>query len=81
MYNYRARYTEASEPLRRLDPEFKWDEREKQAFLTLKDLIGKQQLLAFYNVQQPVVLQCDTSTEGLGTTLFQEGCSALSLRW
>ena len=45
--------SEESEPLRRLtesDSEFIWGEREKQAFLTLNDLIAKQQLLAFCDV-------------------------------
>ena len=77
MCNYFARcipkLSEKSEPLRKLtesDFEFKWGEKEKQAFLKLKDLMAKQQLLAFYDVRKPVVLQCDASTEGLGATLL-----------
>ena len=86
MCNYLARYipklSEESEPLRKLtesDSEFKWGEKEKQAFQNLKDLIAKQQLLAFYDVRKPVVLQCDASTECLGATLLQEGCPVASV--
>ena len=86
MCNYLARYipklSEESEPLRKLtesDSEFKWGEKEKQVFLKLKDLIAKQQLLSFYDVRKPVVLQCDASTEGLGATLLQERCPVASV--
>ena len=51
MCNYLARYipklSEESAPLRKLtesESEFKWGEKEKQAFLNLNDLIAKQQL-------------------------------------
>ena len=75
MCNYLARYipklSEESKQLRKLtesESEFIWGDKEKQAFLKLKDLIAKQQLLAFYDVRKPVVLQCDASTEDLPST-------------
>ena len=36
-------------------------------------MICKDQILAFYNVNKPVLIQCDASTEGLGATLLQGG--------
>ena len=43
------------------------------AFDKVKELISEDQLLAFYDVTKPVVIQCDASGEGLGSTLLQEG--------
>ena len=62
-----------SEPLRRLTEkiiEFQWGEEEQSAF---EKLICKDQILAFYDVNKPVLIQCDASAEGLGATLLQEG--------
>ena len=42
----------------------------KDGFRNLKDMISQEQLLTFYDVQEPVVIQCDASTEGLGATLL-----------
>ena len=80
MCNYLAKIisnlSATSEPLRRLTEksiEFQWGEEEQSAFEKLKDLICKDQILAFYDVSKPVLIQCDASTEGLGATLLQEG--------
>ena len=34
-------------------------------------MISQEQLLTFYDVHKPVIIQCDASTEGLGATLLQ----------
>jgi len=80
MCNYLAKFisnlSATSEPLRRLTEksiEFQWGEEEQSAFEKLKDLICKDQILAFYDVSKPVLIQCDASTEGPGATLLQEG--------
>ena len=80
MCNYLAKFipnlSATSEPLRRLtekDSEFQWGLEEQAAFERLKDMICKDQILAFYDVSKPVVIQCDASTEGLGATLLQGG--------
>ena len=80
MCNYLAKFipnlSATSEPLRRLTEkniEFQWGEEEQSAFEKLKDLICKDQILAFYDVNKPVLIQCDASAEGLGATLLQEG--------
>ena len=80
MCNYLARFipnlSRASESLRHLtegNVEFAWGPDEQVAFSNIKDQISSDQLLAFYDVKKPVVIQCDASTEGLGATLLQEG--------
>ena len=86
MCNYLARFihrlSATSEPLRRLtegNAEFRWTEAEKLAFRNLKDMISQKQLLTFYDVRKPVVIQYDASTEGLGATLLQEGRPVVSI--
>ena len=39
--------------------------------MDLKTLICEDQLLNFFDVAKPVVIQCDASTEGLGATPMQ----------
>ena len=80
MCNYLAKFipnlSATSEPLRCLTEkyiEFQWGLEEQAAFERLKDMICKDQILAFYDVRKPVVMQCDASTEGLGATLLQGG--------
>ena len=36
-------------------------------------MIYKDQILAFYDVNKPMVIQCDASTEEMGVTLLQGG--------
>lgn len=80
MCNYLSRYvpklSEVSEPLRKLteaETTFECGIREKSASQKLKELISKQQHLAFYDLRKPVVIQCDASTVGLRAVLIQEG--------
>ena len=57
---------------------FQWGNAEQKAFVDLKTLICEDQLLNFFDVTKPVVIQCDASTEGLGATLMQGGRPVLS---
>ena len=65
------------EPLRRLsgvkDSEFVWHEDQDRAFKTIKDFITSTETLKYFNVNQPVVVQTDASTDGLGAVLMQDG--------
>ena len=79
MRNYLSRFipklSQTSEPLRCLtehNMDFPWGTAEQMAFNKVKELICEDQLLAFYDVTKPVVIQCDASGEGLGVTLLQE---------
>ena len=44
----------------------------------MKLLISADQLLRLFDVQKPVVIQCDASRESLGATLLQEGQPVVS---
>ena len=70
MCNYLSRFmptlSKTSEPLRHLleeGMEFRWTDAERKAFEELKQLISADQLLRFYDVRKPVVIQCDASRE------------------
>ena len=65
-----------SEPLRLLIQkyaEFEWGSSQQQAFEKIKDIATAERSLAYYDVNKPVVVQCDASTLGLGATLMQDG--------
>ena len=68
--NYLSRYlpklSQIGEPLRRLldkEEEFRWEEEEQQSFKMLKELNCREQLLTYYDVNKPVVIQCDASSD------------------
>ena len=59
--------SQASKPLKRLkesNTDFHWTSTEQEAFDEIKNLISQDQLLAFYDMNAPVVIQCDASGEG-----------------
>ena len=78
--NYLAKFlpnmSAISEPLRRLiqkDVEFEWGSAQQQAFERIKEIRTAERSLAYYEVNKPVVVQCDASTLGLGATFMQDG--------
>ena len=48
------------------DRAFQWGDAEQKAFEDLKTLISEDQLLRFFDITKPVVIQCNTRKEGLG---------------
>ena len=52
---------------------FSWDTSQADAFQKVKDLITKASVLAYYDKENPLTLQCDTSKSGWGCTLLQDG--------
>ena len=80
MVNYLSRFlphlAEVMEPIRRLTHkgvEWEWGEQQKQAFETIKATVTKSPVLAYYNPDLPLVVQCDSSQYGLGAVLLQKG--------
>jgi hypothetical protein len=79
--NYLAKFipncSAECEPLRRLigvsDNDFVWGHDQEQAFDRLKKLMSATETLKYFRVNEPVVVQTDASTEGLGAVLLQEG--------
>ena len=63
-------------PLRVLlksDVQFTWDFEQEQCFRELKKLCSSPPVLAYYDVNKPVEIECDASKDGLGSVLLQEG--------
>lgn len=53
--------------------EFMWHHEQENSFSELKRLCSQQPVLAFYDVNKPVEIQCDASKDGLGAVLIQAG--------
>ena len=70
------RLSTVSEPLRRLTDEdsiFDWMPQHEDAFNEIKKLLSEAPLLQYYNVNEPVVLESDSSDVGLGAVILQNG--------
>ena len=78
--NYLAKFipncSAECEPLRRLlgisNKDFVWGKDQQQAFEGMKTLITKSESLKYFQVNQPVLVQTDASSEGLGAVLIQD---------
>ena len=67
---------EVETPLRELTRKeviFHWDRPQADAFQKLKDVCCKASVLAYYDVNKEVTIQCDASKEPVGAVLLQEG--------
>ena len=67
--------SDISAPLRKLDGnvEWHWGTEQQQSFDKLKALVSQAPVLKYYDVNKPVTLSVDASSEGLGAVLLQEG--------
>ena len=79
MVNYLAKFlprlSETCDILRELErkeTEWCWLEQHDQAWKKIKRLVTTP-ILAYYDPQKEVTIQCDASQSGLGAALFQEG--------
>ena len=79
MVNYLAKFmpllSDMTQPLRKLeDKEVEWCllKQHKKAFETVKEYLVKAPVLAYYNVNKDVTIQCDASETGLGAVLLQD---------
>ena len=80
MVQYLAKFlsnmSEVLHPLRELtkkDTPFIWNKKCDQAFGRVKEMITSAPVLTFYDSNKPLVLQVDSSNDGLGAVLLQEG--------
>ena len=48
-----------------------WDHEHRQQFARLKEMITEAPTLKYYKMDEPVTIQCDASSTGLGATLLQ----------
>lgn len=80
MVNYLSKFvphlSNLSHPISNLtknDVEFHWDIEQSTAFAKMKDAISKPPLLSYFDLNQEVTIQCDSSKDGLGCALLQNG--------
>ena len=57
--------------LLRKENEFCWTQAQETAFLKVKETLSETPVLAFYDVNKPVLVTCDASKSGLGALLMQ----------
>lgn len=66
---------DVTEPLRVLtkaEVQFHWEAQQERAFQRVKDLCTKAPVLAYYDVEKPCVIQCDSSNLAFGAVLLQD---------
>lgn len=51
---------------------WEWQQKQREAFLTLKEKLTERPILALYNTEYITELHCDASRVGLGGILFQK---------
>ncbi|GFS01191.1 retrovirus-related Pol polyprotein from transposon 17.6 [Elysia marginata] len=77
---YLARFipnlSKSAEPLRALtrkDIEFKWSRDCQDKFLELKEKVAEATTLKYFDPNEPLSLQVDSSVDGMGAVLLQKG--------
>jgi hypothetical protein len=82
--NYLAKFlpklSDVAKPLRDLilkvkneGQDWKWEAEHASSFAEIKALAAAAPILKYYNVNEPVTIQCDASDFGLGASLLQGG--------
>ena len=64
-------------PLRKLTCDgitWNWSQECDNAICKIKDKISKYPVLSFYDPDKPLVIQVDSSKDGIGAVLLQDGC-------
>lgn len=51
--------------------EWKWSEQEDQEFQKLKDMVLNAKTQKYYDLNKPVIVECDSSSTGLGAVMYQ----------
>lgn len=67
--------SDVSNPLRKLledDVQWHWEEEQRESFIKKKNLLTNAPALKFFDVQKPVTLSVDTSSEGIGAVILQD---------
>jgi hypothetical protein len=78
MINYLSRFlprlSQIMQPIRKLSHKgiaWEWGSEQENAFAAVKTLITSAPVLAYYDPQQPLMVQCDSSQDGIGAVLLQ----------
>ena len=77
--NYLAKFipkmSTITKPVRdvlKADVMFHWETEQNKAFESIKQTLSTEPVLAFYNVEKPVLISCNASQSGLSAVLLQE---------
>ena len=74
--NFLDKLSDRLQPLRELTKKvtvFTWSEKCERAFCEIKNLIATTPVLRFYDPNKTLEVQVDSSKDGLGVCLMQEG--------
>ena len=84
--NYLSKFlpklSEVVQPLSEMttkEAKFTRSQQHETAIKEVRELVVKHPVLKYYDVQEPVVMQCDASRHGLGAALLQKGQPLLLL--
>jgi len=67
-----AKLLEPINRLRRKGVQWKWGDKEKQAFVTIKEAVAKAQIVRHPDTTRPFYIICDASDYAIGAVLMQE---------
>ena len=78
MVNYMAKFipnlSTISEPIRKLlkkEVQFTWEHEQKRAFVEIKNALTSEKTLGYFNPNEAITLECDSSQSGLGAVVTQ----------
>lgn len=54
------------------DTAWDWTSTEEKEFLKIKHILSDAKTLKYYDVKQPVTMECDSSSYGLGVAIYQQ---------
>lgn len=61
--------------LMKKDVSFIWNTAQQEAFNKMKEVLCKPPVLAYFNVNKPIIVSVDSSSEGMGCVIFQDSKS------
>ena len=76
LVKFLLKLSDVIEPIRQLtrkDVPWNWSELQENAFQEMKSLVKKAPVLAYFDNEKTVHIQCDASERGLGAALLQNG--------
>lgn len=67
-----SQLTASLRELTKKDVSFVWGTAQQNAFRNMKNVLCKPPVLAYFDINKPIVLSVDSSSEGMGCVIFQE---------
>lgn len=68
-----SQLTASLRELTKKDVPFVWGTAQQKAFRNMKEVLCQPPVLAYFDINKPIVLSVDSSSEGVGCVIFQEG--------